>query len=62
MQPADRRPVVEVAEVGGLHHHYERVAARGVLAQHGPETAQPTRSARAFGRGRLLRICVETYR
>jgi len=27
MQPADRRPVVEVAEVGGLHHHYERVAA-----------------------------------
>jgi hypothetical protein len=27
MQPADRRPVIEVAEVGGLHHHYERVAA-----------------------------------
>jgi hypothetical protein len=24
---ADRRRVVEVAEVGGLHHHYERVAA-----------------------------------
>jgi hypothetical protein len=25
--PVNRGPVVEVSEVAGLHHHYERVAA-----------------------------------
>jgi hypothetical protein len=27
MQPPDRGTVVEFPEVGGLHHHYERLAA-----------------------------------
>jgi putative transposase len=27
VHPPDRGEVVEVAEVGGLHHHYERLAA-----------------------------------
>jgi len=27
IQPPDMGPVIEVPEVGGLHHHYERLAA-----------------------------------
>lgn len=37
---ADRGNVIEVPEVGGLHHHYERVAARRwslVLVAHDEE-------------------------
>jgi hypothetical protein len=27
VHPVDRGPVIEIPEIGGLHHHYERVAA-----------------------------------
>jgi hypothetical protein len=27
VDPVDRGRLVETAEVGGLHHHYERIAA-----------------------------------
>ena len=27
IHPVDRGPVIESDEVGGLHHHYERIAA-----------------------------------
>jgi dienelactone hydrolase len=27
VQPPEQGKVIEVPEVGGLHHHYERVAA-----------------------------------
>jgi hypothetical protein len=27
MQPSDEGQVIEIREVGGLHHHYERRAA-----------------------------------